>query len=273
MMNLNGLEIILKGLAVGAAMTVPGVSGGTMAMVLGVYDRLLEATGGILKEPGKNLKLLFLFGGGGIVGMVLFSGMISGLLKTGASAPLRCFFLGAVAGGIPYIYRKAEVKNFRLSAIFYPIVGAILAYLLSLLPSGMFGAGEASGLWAFCLQFVGGVILAAALVLPGISASQMLAVMGMYESTLEWIGSLNFLPLLPLGAGTLVGTFLLAKAVAYLLNRYPAPSFLMILGFMLASLPQLLTGISGEIPILLSIVSCAAGFLGLLKLGKLEEAG
>ena len=92
---------ILKGMWVGGTMTVPGVSGGSMAMILGVYDRLIASVSGFFKEPVKSIVFLGQFVAGAGVGMVLFSRLITWLLTTRADIPLRFFFLGAVAGACP----------------------------------------------------------------------------------------------------------------------------------------------------------------------------
>lgn len=92
-------------------MTVPGVSGGSMAMIMGVYDRLISSISSFFKEPAGSMAFLLKFVLGAGIGMVLFSRFISYLFTTRADVPLRFFFLGAVAGGVPMIYREAGVKN------------------------------------------------------------------------------------------------------------------------------------------------------------------
>ena len=101
-MEKNG-KTFIKGLVIGATMTVPGVSGGSMAMVLGIYDRLLKHVSEITKYPKESLTFLLWFAAGAGSGAFLFSRGISWLLTTRAEGVLRFFFLGAVAGGIPMI--------------------------------------------------------------------------------------------------------------------------------------------------------------------------
>ena len=102
-MNRDHLITILKGMWIGGTMTVPGVSGGSMAMIMGVYDRLISSVSSFFRNPGKSMSFLVRFVLGAGVGMVLFSRFISFLFTTRADVPLRFFFLGAVAGGVPMI--------------------------------------------------------------------------------------------------------------------------------------------------------------------------
>lgn len=92
------------------------------------------------------------------------------------------------------------------------------------------------------LQFTGGVLLAAALVLPGISASHFLYMLGIYDAVMEKLSTLDLIPLLPLAAGTVLGIFLTARLIETLFQRHQAGTFLVILGFMLASLRELIPG-------------------------------
>lgn len=264
------LETILKGLWIGGTMTVPGVSGGTMAILVGIYERLIGAVSGLVpgrkctEEMGCNgdnavgagkrgydwvayrntaLKSIlfltvFLFGAG--LGMLLFAKLISGLLEQPvAGSYVRFFFLGAVAGGIPLILASAKLKKFSVWLAFLPVVGAGLVYGLNFLPEEMFALETADGIGSFLLKLVGGVLLAIALVLPGISASQMLYTLGIYEELLSCISDFRLLPLIPLGIGAALGTLLVTKVLDMLMKRYPKQTFLIIFGFILGSLPEL----------------------------------
>ena len=150
-MDRDNLITILKGMWIGGTMTVPGVSGGSMAMILGVYDRLISSVSSFFKNPGKSMSFLVRFVLGAGVGMVLFSRFISFLFTTRADVPLRFFFLGAVAGGVPMIYREAGVKRLDAKAFIYPAVGIALVALLALLPQGLFGPQEGAGLLGMLL--------------------------------------------------------------------------------------------------------------------------
>lgn len=259
---------VLKGMWIGGTMTVPGVSGGSMAMVLGLYDRLIASVSSCMKNKGKNAGFLILFLLGAGMGMLLFSRLIGFLFTTRADVPLRFFFLGAVAGGVPMIYKKAGIKRFGLGAAAYPVIGILAVVILSLLPAGVFAPEEGGGAGGILLQMAGGVLIAVGLVLPGISVSQMLYMLGIYESIIKNISTLHILPMLPLGIGVLGGIFLTARVLERLMKRHPQPTYLIILGFMFASLPELFPGIPSGTDLLYSIPGAGLGFLCLYVMAR-----
>lgn len=236
---MSRLRVILCGFITVSVMAVPGISGGSAAMVIGVYDDLLRAVSRCFSEPRRNIPLLLRFALGGILGLFLMAGAISWLLTTPAEVPVRFLFLGAVAGGIPAIFRKAGVRRLNASGLVLILSGAAAVLLLASLPEGLFTPGE-RGFADMALQFTGGVLLAAALVLPGISASHFLYMLGIYDAVMEKLSTLDLIPLLPLAAGTVLGIFLTARLIETLFQRHQAGTFLVILGFMLASLRELI---------------------------------
>ena len=270
-MNRDNVNIILKGMWIGGTMTVPGVSGGSMAMIMGVYDRLISSISSFFKEPAESMAFLLKFVLGAGIGMVLFSRFISYLFTTRADVPLRFFFLGAVAGGVPMIYREAGVKKLDLGAVAYPVIGILGVVLLALIPPGIFTPDGSFGPGALVLQLAGGFIIAVGLVLPGISVSQMLYMLGIYETIIGNISSLNILPLIPLGAGVLGGIFLTTKVLERLMSRHPQPTYLIILGFMFGSLPELFPGIPAGVDLAASLAAGAAGFGALYVMSMKEQ--
>lgn len=257
---MSRLRVILCGFITGSVMAVPGISGGSAAMIIGVYDDLLRAVSRCFSEPRRNIPLLLRFALGGILGLFLMAGAISRLLTTPAEVPVRFLFLGAVAGGFPSIFRKAGVRRLNASGLVLILSGAAAVLLLASLPEGLFTPGE-RGFADMALQFTGGVLLAAALVLPGISASHFLYMLGIYDAVMEKLSTLDLIPLLPLAAGTVLGIFLTARLIETLFQRHQAGTFLVILGFMLASLRELIPRGAEPWQILTGIPCILVGFV------------
>ena len=124
------------------------------------------------------------------------------------------------------------------------------------------------GIAGFLFLFAAGIIIAVALVLPGISGSFMLLVLGMYGVTLNAINTRNVTFLIPLALGIAAGTLGTTKIIEKLLNKYPGKTYMLIMGFVLGSLIEVYPGIPQGIQLPLSIVFFAAGFLIIYRIGK-----
>lgn len=242
-MRENKWKVIPYGLIVGATMMVPGVSGGSMAMILGIYDRLLSAVSTFGKRPKENFLFLASFALSGAVGIFLFSAPLSWLLEH-FPAPTMYFFLGAVFGGVPMICKKAESRLWSADSLIYIMTGILLVLLLGLIPMETIGLQDASGLKYQAILVLLGIPVASALVLPGVSVSHFLLVLGLYEKLIHAIKYLDFKFLFPLGLGILLGVVLVTKGLDYILTHYPKVSYLVILGFVLGSAVEIFPGIS-----------------------------
>lgn len=259
-------KTILKGAWIGATMTVPGVSGGTMAVVTGIYEALIHAVNGLRKEPKKQIPFLMRFVLGAGTGFLLFARCITFLLEneqTGEAT--RFLFCGIVAGGIPLLVKKSELKKVRPGHIVWLVCGAVMVLALSFLPQGMFTAGKGVN-WVL-LQLAGGFLVAVALILPGISVTHMLYILGLYEIVLEHIYAFQFFKLIPLAAGTLVGTFLSAELLERLLKRFTTEVYLVIIGFVAGSFVSLMPEDAICHPFF-GILAFAAGFASMYLLSR-----
>ncbi len=254
------MKTIFSGFITGAVMTVPGVSGGSAAMILGIYDDLVRALSQCLREPRRNICLLLQFSLGGAAGILLTARLITWLMSTPAEIPLRFLFLGAVAGGVPMIFRKANIRRLSAGCIALVLCGISAVLLISSLPQGLFSPGR-SGLTAVTLQFAGGIILAAALVLPGISASHMLVLLGIYDDVMQMVCGFDLVGLVPLLFGGAIGLFLTARLLDHLIERHQSGTYMVILGFMLASLRELLPQGVSLVQVLTGVPCVLAGFV------------
>lgn len=254
------LSVIFCGVITGSVMAVPGISGGTAAVILGIYDELLRAVSRCFSEPKKSLPLLLGFAAGGAAGLFLAARAIAWLLTSPAEVPVRFLFLGAVAGGIPAVFGKAGVNRLEVGQLALILTGAAAVLLLGSLPEGLFAPGG-DGFAQIALQLVGGVLLAAALVLPGISASHFLYMLGIYDAVMEKIAAFDIVSLLPLALGTAAGIFLTARLVERLFDSRKSGTYLVILGFMLASLKELLPQNAAPWQWLTGVPCAAAGFV------------
>lgn len=250
---------VWSGFIVGSTMIVPGVSGGSMAMILGIYDRLISAVSSFRKKPKENFMFLMLFAVSAVIGMFLFSFPLSWLLEH-YKAPTIYFFVGAVLGGVPMIAEKAGVRHVDLEVIGYMLLGTICVLLISGIPVGKLSAEFRNEIGYVIFLVVIGIVAASALILPGISISHFLLVIGLYEQLMESFAKMDISFFAPLGVGILTGVFLITKGLEYLLNQYPKESYLIILGFILGSVVEILPGISNGGTLVVCVLTAVAGF-------------
>ena len=143
--------------------------------------------------------------------------------------------------------------------------------LLSLLPAGNLAAGMDMGLLKILFLLAAGMVAAVALVLPGISVSYLLLLLGLYEETMKAIGSLDIAFLLPLGTGVILGILMSTKALEKAMVKYPQMTYLVILGFILGSVAEIFPGIPTGSGILPCILLFAAGFAVIWGMSRLEK--
>ncbi len=256
-----------KGLIVGASMLVPGVSGGSMAIILGIYDRLIRATSSLFKNIKENVIFLGIFVVGALVGIVTFAKPLLYLTET-YEMIMMYFFIGAVAGGVPLMYKKAEVSRITTGTIFYVFIGAVITLLLNFIPEGVFAFEGSLNLGSLALLAVAGIVIAVALILPGISTSYMLLVLGMYDETMRAIKDLYFPYLIPLVIGVLLGVALTTRILEKAMNAYPRATYLIILGFIIGSVVQVFPGFPSGINLLLCPIMFILGFFIIKKISS-----
>ena len=271
---------IACGAWIGGTMTVPGVSGGSMAMILGIYDKLVASVNGIFQKGKFKESFLFLikFMLGAVAGLFMFAKLIT-LALTSFSIPTRYFFLGAVAGCSPMIFREARVKKVSVPVFLYPIIGIACALLISLIPEGIFeinGTGALAVIASIVIQLLGGIVIAVALVLPGISVSQMLLVLGVYEKLTAAVDALDIVTLIsfaPLVIGTIGGILLTTNLIERAMKKHPTATYLIVFGFILGSLPELFPA---QMPtgwdLLFAPLMAVLGIIAVFTLSKKENA-
>lgn len=265
------LTTFLQGLWVGGTMTVPGVSGGSMAIVIGCYDQLIAAVSHIFKQPKASLAFLLTFGAGASLGIVTIAKLMSDILLAHFDMATRWFFVGAVIGGLPLVWRESNIARFHWRHALFLCLGLALVFLAARLPDGLFSLG-AGGLSGLILQIAGGFVVALALVLPGVSTSQTLLMLGLYEDLAHRLSNLDFLPLLPFALSLLAATFLVSRTLERLLARHPQATYLTILGFVIGSIADLFPGLpSNSRALAIATAATALGFALIFGLSRLEQ--
>ncbi len=248
-----------KSVLIGASALIPGISGGTMAIALGIYDTLLRSLSRFCEDKRKNTLFLTVFVLGAGIGIVMFSGWVLWLFNTFA-LPMIYFFIGCVFGSVPMLFRRGGVKKIKIGDVLWVLLGYLCVTGVSQLPVGLCVI-EGSYLFKFVMLLAAGVIIAAAFILPGISTSYILLLLGIYDITLTAIYSFNIAFLLPLVAGGLVGTFLCARILENALKRHSKQSYMLIIGFVLGSVFEIVPGLPVGAESFVCVLTFALGFL------------
>ncbi len=266
----------IKGFFMGIANIIPGVSGGTLAITMGIYEELIEAISHFFSRFKKNMLFLIPVGIGAVISIVLGSKVISYALDH-YPLPTVLFFLGLIVGGLPMLARKIK-GNYSLKHNIIFLATFLFVILLMFLKTGKEVSFSHMGVLDYILLFGVGMVAAGTMIIPGISGSFMLMVMGYYNPILNTINDFtsfhniasNMLILIPFGLGILVGVVLIAKILEYLFQKYEVAAYFGIIGFVLASIigiffqTQLTFSV---ISVLIGIVLFLIGFFIALKLG------
>ncbi|SFC37221.1 putative membrane protein [Marinospirillum celere] len=236
-------QIFIRGMAMGAADLVPGISGGTIAFITGIYERLINALRAFdwrLYRVWKNQgwkgvwqavdgSFLVSLLAGILTVMLLLAHLISWIL-TNYPQQLNGFFFGLVAGSAFIISR--QVAQWTLLRLLFMFMGGIFASFLSLLLPSLGQVNETT-------FFFAGMIAICAMILPGISGSFLLLVMGLYGPFVEAIKNLEIVLLLPFIGGALVGLLAFSHILGWLFDHFKAITFATLFGFVVASLQHI----------------------------------
>ena len=234
------IGLYLRGMAMGAADLVPGVSGGTIALITGIYYELLSSISAIHPRMilqvfkgewrtiwhainGNFLVVLALGIGTSILGL---SNLLHHLLEQ-HSTLLYCFFFGLVSASIPFVGREIKIRNARTAFAF--AAGTVIAFGISSLPISQ---TEPSALYLFGA----GAVAACAMILPGISGSFILLLLGAYATVIGAVKSLDFARIAIIGGGVITGLLLFSKLLKWTLQRHYNVLLALLTGFLFGSL-------------------------------------
>ncbi|WP_226659320.1 DUF368 domain-containing protein [Pseudalkalibacillus hwajinpoensis] len=264
---------IYRGLLMGVSDLIPGVSGGTIAMVLGIYRRLISGINGLMskhwkKEIGFFLPLLIGVG----LALLLVSQLMEMLLEH-FPQPTFFFFIGLIIGVVPFLLRKVDYKK-----TFEPVHYGLLIVAGLLIASTLFLKGDGGevmkslDLVDYIILFFSGWLASTAMILPGVSGSFVLLLLGSYQTVIHGLSSFQIPLLLTVGAGIIIGLSLTGKVIAHLLSKYTVSTYAVMIGLVIGSVVVLYPGFEPDMG--LAVASIATLLLGLgaaVVLGKIEH--
>lgn len=273
-------------MVIGIANIIPGVSGGTMMVAMGIYDKLIHCITHLFKEFKQSVLFLLPIAIGMGVAIILSA---LGLDYLFDNVPLQTnlLFVGLILGGLPAIWKNVKGNSVRIGHIV-----AFLAFFALVVCMAVFGGGEGSSadlsftVGNVLILFGVGIIASATMVIPGVSGSMVLLLLGYYNPILSAISDFikavlafdvdgilkGFGILVPFGLGVVAGIFAIAKLVEIIFAKFPLYAYWAIIGLIIASPIAIFA--MGTFPaitvvgVITGIIALVAGFVIAMKLGE-----
>ena len=262
----KALTDFFTGMAIGIGAIAPGVSGGAIAVIFGIYENLTRTIGNLFHNFGRKITYLTPIGLGAILGVLIFSNVFKYLFEN-YNIQVRYLFVGLMLGTFPSLFRTANRKGFKWVYIVPFLITLIISIVFSIYEDviiNSIGHGE-PGIIQLILY---GIIIGIGTVIPGLSSSVMLIYINAYDFVLKATASLDFSVLLPMGIGFVLCFFLLSKIISFMFDRIYGLVYYTILGFVLGSIVPIFPGFHFNMEYLISCIILIAGLLLSYNLSK-----
>ena len=280
------IKSVLKGMVIGIANIIPGVSGGTMMVSMGIYDKLIHCITHLFSEFKKSVLFLLPIAVGMLIAIVGSSFGLSWLFE---NFPIQTnlLFVGLILGGLPAICKKVKGNKVKIGHIVAGILFFVMVVVFAAMGESEGAAADLSfGIVNVLKLFIVGIIASATMVIPGVSGSMVLMLMGFYHPVLNAIkdfftslaafdmkGILNGCGvLIPFGLGVVAGIFAIAKLVEIIFEKFPLYAYWAIIGLIVSSPVAIF--LMGAFPavtvvsVITGVLALAVGFGVAMKLGE-----
>jgi len=260
----------IKGVFIGTGFILPGVSGGALAAIFGIYERIISFLAHITRNFKENVLFFIPVGLGGVTGVFLLSFAVSFFLNT-YEVQVLWFFIGCILGTVPLLWKQAGKKGRKPKHMGIMVLSFVLSFIFLVYGEKMIAGGSIPqniGTWALA-----GAVVGLGAIVPGLSPSNFLVYMGMYEPMTTGIKTLDFAVILPIGIGGMCCVLLLSKIMDYIFQRAYAGLFHFILGIVFSStlmiIPRGYNYVSAGA--LICLLMCLLGVALGYWMGTLEE--
>lgn len=268
--------LFLIGILIGTAMVIPGVSGAVIAVIFGVYDKMILSLTNLFKSFKKNIIFLTILGLGILVGAIWFSNILM-FLYNKHEVITKFAFMGLILGGVPFLFKEIKKKDEKINYLAMTIsflLSFILWFLSNKFLSIDLDASNNSIILNIFNLFIAGVIYSVGKVIPGVSGSFLLITIGMYEYVLSvmahpiTIGLKEIGKLIPFLLGLVFGIIVLLRVINYLLEKHFGLIYSIIIGFVIGSIPALIPNFDLSLNLIIGIITMIFSFILSYKLTK-----
>lgn len=224
---------LIKGIVIGTGFIIPGVSGGVFAAIFGIYQPMIHFFADIRKDFVKNIQFFLPVGIGMLISIVLSSKLLASFFAQ-AEIPLLWFFIGCVIGTLPSLYKQAGLEGRKPRHLWVCLGTIICGWLFLFSLQGLLShvTIATDTLWVWLMA---GALMGLGAIIPGLSPSNFLLYLGIYQLMMQRLGNMDLLVLLPVTLGALLCVLLLSKAFDRLFAKAYAGMYHFILGIIVAS--------------------------------------
>lgn len=252
------LKDFIKGIIIGIGAIAPGVSGGTFAVMFGIYDKLTDAVANIFSNFKKKMLILLPVGLGVCVGVLGFSNIMRYLFLY-HEVNITFLFIGIMIGTLPSVFKEANKNGFKKDYILPFIIAFSVTTSFAILENNVIDIIPKNN-YSLVALVMYGLIIGFGTIIPGISSSFILMYIGAYEIIIDGIASIDLMVLIPAGIGFAISILLFARLINFFFKRFFAYTYYAILGFVLGSIIAILPSMEFSMEYLLGMIICGIGF-------------
>lgn len=259
---MNYFSNFIKGIFIGSGAILPGISSGVICMVVGLYEELLNSVLNFFKDIKGNIKFLFPIVIGAIIGIIIFSNIISYCFNY-IPCQTKSLFIGLLLGSI-YILAKSNLntntnkKSEYISFFICFILGIGLIYLENFIN---INNEYISNTYNASFLILSGFFMSIGIVVPGVSSTVILIILGVYSTYLSALSVVNMTVLFPMMLGAGIGSIIFMKIIQKFLNYFHAQTMFGIIGFSLGSVLILFPEYSFNLESIIGIILLYLGFV------------
>lgn len=255
---MNGFLNMIKGIFIGAGAIVPGVSSGVLCVIFGIYEKLLDAVLNFFKDIKHNIKFLFPIALGVGIGVLLFSNILNYFLYE-FPVQTKSIFIGLILGTIPSLIKEVnEKETFKPQNVVYLLIALAIGMITVIVENQMNIVSNGDRMSMMYLIMCG-AIMSIGIVVPGVSSTIILMLLGVYSVYLQSVANLYLPVLIPLGIGLVLGSIIVMKITKKLLETHYGKTFYSIIGFTIGSVFVLLPQGMTLLEIVLSVLCVVLG--------------
>lgn len=250
---------LIKGILIGAGCILPGISSGVLCVIFGIYDKLLDSILNFFKDIRKNFKFLFPIILGAFIGIIIFSKILQFLLYK-YQLQTKSIFIGLILGGVVLLFKKIyKNEKFKIKNLFYLIISLLIGIIMVYIENRV-GIDSIENV-SYTYLIFSGFLMSIGIVVPGVSNTIILMLLGVYSLYLSSVSTLYLPILIPMGIGVVFGSIIFMNIIKFLLDKFYIQTMFSIIGFTLGSILVLFPEICSLFEIIISIICIIFGYL------------